>query len=213
MPHSKNNQATLNVYNREFNAYILNTPQDYSKSPSFLAMLKWIDRGLERLKPEAKILEIGSATPRDATYMRAKGFIVQCSDACAGFIEYMNTLGEEAMELDILDPPAKALHKSYDLIFANAVFPHFSDKDVHTALIHISQLLTPNGTLLFNVKNGKGDTWLNERTLSKRYMNYQTPESIVELLKKAGFQIIELDESGEGLIPTHQWIRIIATIQ
>jgi SAM-dependent methyltransferase len=200
------NKITIQAYNKQANTYIESTPDQYNGSRESLR--HWIDEILEWVRPRGSVLEIGSATPRDAKYMRSKGFNVQCSDATPNFVAHLKRMGETPLQLDVTEDPIP--NKEYDLIFANAVFPHLTYKSARKALMNISQGLKSEGILAFNVKQGDGDEWINEKFNEKRYIHYWQPHEIYELVKASGFEVITINDGIEGEFPTHIWTRIIA---
>lgn len=199
------NQVTLEVYTKYVLTYIQNTPQTYL--PYQKAMLSWIDATLEHTPKSGKILEIGSATPRDATYMRSKGYFVQCSDASVGFISHLKTQGENALKLNILTDP---VNTNYNLIFANGVIPHFSRQEFEYILKRFFQSLHPGTVFSFNTKEGEGEAWVNEKAIYKRYICYWQPEELLHLLEKVGFTITYFKTNAPGDLPNHKWIHVIA---
>jgi SAM-dependent methyltransferase len=200
------NKLTIQAYNNQANTYIESTPEQYNGSRQSLR--DWIDEILAYVRPQGSVLEIGSATPRDARYIRSKGFEVQCSDATPNFVAHLKDMGETPLLLDVTNDPIP--HDSYDLIFANAVFPHLNYEAAQRALTNISQGLKSEGILAFNVKQGDGDEWINEKFNDKRFIHYWQPHEIYEAVSKCGFDVITIDDGIEGERPTHIWTRIIA---
>lgn len=199
------NAQTIHVYNDEYEKYLAHTPLQHPQSQS--TMLQWIERTLGYIKPGGTVLEIGSATPRDAAFMRSKGYSVQCSDGTPNFVNYMNSVGEPAILLNIL---TDEIPQTYDLIFANAVFPHFTDEELRICFRKMHDALNDDGIISFNVKQGDGETWIEEKTISKRYTNFQQPETIRALVEQSGFEILMLEDKHVGNPPNHIWIRVIA---
>jgi predicted TPR repeat methyltransferase len=199
------NELTLEAYNASVQSYLEYTPASYGTPHAELK--KWIDNALAYTKPQGNILEIGSATPRDAMYIRSKGFTVQCSDATENFVKLLNKSGENAIPLNIIHQHTDPM---YDMVFANAVFPHFNQEDTASALKNIHSSLLPGGILTFNVKQGEEDEWVSEKNTQPRYIHYWQPHEIYDEVVTAGFEVIEIEDGIEGDLPTHIWTRIIA---
>jgi cyclopropane fatty-acyl-phospholipid synthase-like methyltransferase len=199
------NNQTLHAYNANVDLYLKSTPAAYGTPHK--ALKEWIDNALSYVKPGGTILEIGSATPRDAIYMRNQGFTVQCSDGAASFVDHLNAMGEPAVPLNIIH---ESTDKSYDMVFANAVFPHFTNEDAQKALTNIRDCLNPDGILAFNVKQGEGEEWVKEKMAEQRYIHYWQPHEIYEQVQNAGYEVLLLEDGIEGDLPTHIWTRIIA---
>lgn len=200
------NKLTIQAYNNQADTYIKSTSDRYDDSRQSLR--EWIDEILSYARPQGSVLEIGSATPRDAQYMRSKGFQVQCSDATPNFVAHLKDMGESPLLLDVIQD--KISTKTYDLIFANAVFPHLNPEAAQKALANINQGLKDGGIIAFNVKQGDGDEWIDEKFNDKRYIHYWQPHEIYEMVQANGFEAITIDDGIEGERPTHIWTRIIA---
>lgn len=199
------NDLTIRAYDKNIDSFLNRTPATYGTPHE--ALKRWIDTALSYAKPHGSVLEIGSATPRDATYIREHGFTVQCSDAAQGFVEHLRDLGEPAVKINIIkDVPAQ----TYDVVFANAVFPHFTVEDTENALANIQKCLNTDGILTFNVKQGEDEEWVNEKMHDQRYVHYWQPYEIYEKVRNAGYEIIQIEDGIEGDMPTHIWTRIIA---
>lgn len=198
------NDKTIGVYDKEASAYISKTPpthQHYHKS-----MLTWIDMALAHLSGD-KVLEVGSATLRDATYIRSKGFIVTTSDASTEFVRLLREQGEKPLLLNVLSDP---IPTGYNLIFANAVAPHFTASDLSRFLKKAHGTLPPHGRIAFNLKAGTGEEWVNEKLTARRFIHYWQPDDVKHfLLTQNMFKIIFFETNAKGDLPTHHWINIV----
>ena len=198
------NDRTLAAYNENVLAYKKNTPQDFADSPA--PMREWINESLSHLPPNGKVLEIGSATLRDASYIRKQGFLVTCSDAAEGFVEDLRAQGEDALHLNVLKDDVP---QGYDMIFANAVFHHFTDSNADAAIAHIAAALESGKIFSFCVRVGSGDAWVSEKFAEKRYVHFWNIDTLMPLLWKHGFEVL-LTSSNIGNFPDHLWLNIIA---
>lgn len=199
------NHITINAYNNNVDSYLNRTPSRYGEPHK--ALTDWIDRALSYVEPNGSVLEVGSATPRDAQYIRNHGFTVQCSDASIGFVNHLQEAHEDAIQLNIINDHSQT---PYDMVFANAVFPHFTPEDTQKALRNIYKSLNTKGILVFNVKQGEEDEWVNEKMNDRRYIHYWLPHEIYNEVTAAGYEVIQLEDGVEGDLPTHIWTRIIA---
>jgi len=199
------NQTTIDAYNQQVQAYIDKTPRAHQESHK--PMLRWIDAALNAIPSNGRILEVGSATPRDANYIRSKGYEVQCSDAPEEFVIRLKQQGEDAIQLNIL---TDEIQGHYDMIFANAVAPHFTVDDVNLFLDKIHTHLPKDGLLVFNVKQGDSEEWVNEKFDSKRYIHYWMPKDIKEVTVAHGFKILFIETDVVGDLPNHRWTNIVA---
>lgn len=197
------NKATIDAYNHEASTYITKTPHHYQTYHK--PMLNWIDAALSQLGGR-EVLEIGSATPRDATYIRHKGYAVQTSDASEKFVDSLQSQGESAILLNAL---TDTIPSGYDLIFANAVAPHFTPSNLIKFLEKSFSALSAGGRLAFNLKIGSGDAWINEKLTAKRFIHYWQPEEIKEILTGIDCKVIFFDANASGDFPNHHWVNIV----
>ncbi|HSW77537.1 MAG TPA: methyltransferase domain-containing protein [Candidatus Chromulinivoraceae bacterium] len=197
------NKITLNSYNRYANEYIRNTVPTIAQSP--LQMREWIDTALGAIPQDGVVFEIGSATIRDASYMRQQGYKVICSDATESFIEIMLAAGEPAVHFNVLEDK---LADQYHMIYANGVFPHFTVEEIQLALQNIHSSLKPEGILAFSIKQGMGEEWIKEKLEDVRFAHYWSQQDITDVLNEEGFSL-QYTSFNTGLYPSHRWLNII----
>lgn len=194
-----NNQKTLEVYQSNFSLYQKHTVQTTSGSQK-----EWIDDILELLKPNASILEIGSAHGRDATYIRQKGFTIQATDAFEAAVGSLRGQGFDARKLDILND---SLTEKYDLIIALAVFVHFNKVETQNAIRKIKKALKNNGLFAFSVKLGKGEEWSTHKMEKPRYFHYYSEEDILQILSTHGFIVKDMRKLENG-----KWLHCVVEV-
>jgi len=203
---SEQNRETIEAYNSELGRYISHTPQDYNKS--HVPLLRWLNAAMDMIPTHGtRILEIGSGTGRDAMFMKGHGYTVDCSDAASSFVDYLRQQDIPAFQLDIL---RDSIEKKYEMIIANAVVPHFTDQDLRVALGNIRGALTDQGLFALSAKQGKGETWTQEKLGKKRYIRYWKPQMLREMLGSYGFEIVYIETDTRGDLNTHIWTHIIA---
>ena len=198
------NAKTLDAYNHHVQEYVDATASSMSQHQP--EVKEWVDTALDTVPYSGQIFEIGSATPRDVSYMRSKGYHVTSSDAAVGFVHYLNKMGEHAQIFNVLQD---AFPSHYNMIFANAVFPHFTVDEMHFVLIKIRNALTDKGTLAFTIKYGDGEEWISEKIHDERFTHYWQEDDLARLLHETGFEII-FENSNVGKLPSHKWLNIVA---
>ena len=201
---SDSNAQTINAYNNHVEEYINTTVKSMDQHQP--EVKEWVDVALQTIPYSGHIFEIGSATPRDATYMRSKGYTVTCSDGTPGFVKSLQKRGETAILFNILNDnfPSR-----YNMIYANAVFPHLNPEELSLSLKKIHSALIDKGTLAFTIKYGTGDEWINEKFTDKRFTHYWQEDDLAKLLHETGFEII-FENSNVGKLPSHKWLNIVA---
>lgn len=197
----ESNKATIHSYETGIDQYIQN-----SRVKRGGEVDNWIEKSLQPLRQDAKILEIGSAYGRDAKIIEEKGFRVEKTDATEGFV---NILKKEDPKARILNIISDDIDDTYDLIIANAVFLHFNDTEIRLTTKKVYDALNLHGMFSLTLKQGEGETWQSNKGMAPRYFNFWSKEAIVELLTKIGFIDINAwidssDKSGAA------WIMIIA---
>lgn len=194
------NKRTLQAYEGHIADYIEGTPQEVDGHVKV-----WIDSMIQTLDADAKILEIGSAFGRDADYIETHGFRVERTDAVLGFVEHLESHGHTARNLNVLNDE---ISSGYDLIFADAVFLHFSDDELSLALKKVHNALNPMGTLGFTLKWGVGEEWSSEKLGEPRYFRYWDKDSISQKLDEVGFpgSEAEIVKTEDG-----KWLHIITS--
>ena len=198
---SETNRKTLESYETGINEYIQNAPNKRGG-----VVEDWIDKSIEALGQDAKILEIGSAYGRDAKLIEEKGFHVEKTDATKGFVKILQGEDSTARVLNIL---SDEIEDSYDLIIANAVFLHFNDDETLFAANKVYNALNPDGIFSLTLKQGDGEAWQSNKGMAPRFFNFWSKERIAELLSSVGFDNIKAwADSSDGSGTT--WVMVIA---
>lgn len=195
------NKTTIDSYEKGINEYIQTLPNKRGG-----VVEDWIEKSLESLNPEAKILEIGSATGRDARIIEEKGFYVEKTDATRGFVELLQKDDSNARTLNVI---TDEIDGTYDLIIANAVFLHFNNDETLRAVSKVYAALEANGVFSLTLKQGDGEAWQTNKGMAPRFFHFWSKEAIVELLRTIGFVDINAwTDSADGSGTT--WIMVIA---
>lgn len=201
------NDATLKVYDQRIGEYLEHTPLTYSTRHD--PLLRWLNFSLKLIsKKDGVIFEIGSGHGRDANYIKQKGYNILCSDGAPSFVKYLNSKGQDAIIFNAIKDP---LDKTYNLILANAVIPHFTPENLRHVLKKVHSSLVAGGVFAFSTKQGQGEEWINEKFELSRYVHFWSPDDLRHLLEECDFKIIfyEYNISG-GDIPEHTWIHVVA---
>lgn len=197
------NSQTLDTYNTKVQTYIETSPSEV-----FGPLQVWIDVNLDALSKDAKILEIGSGTGKDAKYIASKGYSMELTGASQGFIDHLRT---EGFEPRLLNAIKDDLGENYDMIFADAVFLHFTEPELRLVLNKVHTALNPIGRLAFTLKAGEGEESTTRKMDAPRYFHFWLEEEISQILKETGFTEVTIttdeDFRGEG---RPDWLHITA---
>ena len=191
------NKTTLNTYQEHFDNYVAKTPQETTGMQK-----EWIESLLSQIDYDTPILEIGSAFGRDAAFIQAAGFSnIALTDAFDAAIRELHERGFEASKLNILtDEP----EEKYGLIFASAVFLHFTAEELESVLRKLSSHLEQDGILSFSVKQGDGEEWTSEKMEAPRYFRYWQPEPLREVVEANGYEVTTLDNIDDS----QKWLAV-----
>lgn len=186
----ENNRITLESYELGIEEYVSRTPLEIDN------FKRWIDQTLQHLPKKAHILEIGSGFGRDAQYIESQGYRVERTDAAEGFVRLLEQKGYSACRFNVL---TQDFASSYDGIFANAVFLHFTPMELEKILDKIFAALSEKGILAFSIKNGDGEEWTTVKIDHPRYFCYWRKHSIKALLESKHFTPLEIFEDDKFL--------------
>lgn len=193
------NDVTIKTYRDNFKKYTDNTPNEVSGD-----FKHWIDYFISHLPKNASVLELGSATGRDARYFASKGLAVTCTDIIPEALEKLSSEGFETSEYDFRNEPSESWHDCFDGVFANAVLLHAPDEILWKSLANIFKILKTGGAAGISFKNGDGQEISNEKMDAPRYFKYHRENEIIKLLSTFPFEIAKVEQS-----ENEKWIRIV----
>lgn len=189
---SENQKITIETYEKEFSKYLEKTPSEISGDSK-----EYLDQVLSKLDKNMIILEIGTATGRDADYIESKGFNILRSDVVDSFIALNNQKNKEVIKFNII---TDNLDKKFDAILARAVFLHFNDKEFVKAINNVQHHLHEKGIFAFTLKIALGEEVSSHKMDSPRYFKYWQKND-VEFVIKDSFEILfsTIDSSAKWL--------------
>jgi SAM-dependent methyltransferase len=193
---------TIDTYNTHVQRYVDKTPGVVSGN-----VRTWVDASLGYLAADAEILEIGSASGRDADYIESKGYKVRRSDAAIGFVELLRNQGHSDTRL--LNVLTDELGGPYDMVFADAVLLHFTVEEATIVLQKVRSSLKPAGIFSFRLKRGDGSEWSNEGLGAPRFFQYWQPDTLESLLRANEFDVLSLEDR-PSTFNTYSWLQVIA---
>ncbi|MBV7260381.1 class I SAM-dependent methyltransferase [Erythrobacter crassostreae] len=156
----------------------------YSLNPA-LGPSRYLDQFLAQLAANARVLEIGCGSGRDAARMAELGFDVDATDGIPSMVTKANErhdLGARLMRFDELNTTA-----AYDAVWAHACLLHCPRSELPDILERIHSALRPDGFHFASFKLGDGEG----RDLLGRLHNFPSPEWLRNLYSGARFEILE----------------------
>lgn len=181
------NNKTIETYERNIAKFIERTPKDTIGETKI-----WLDALAERVTTDSSVLEIGSGFGRDAEYLTSKGISVLCTDGAAGFVKALRARGHEARQLNVV---TDEIDGDYDLIFADAVFEHFTRDQLAVVLSKLNSATVEGGSLGFSIRRGDGEHWSTEKLDEDRFFCLWQPDQLDVALTAAGYAVDSIAES------------------
>lgn len=194
------NQQTINAYALFAVQYIENTPKE---TPDFVGEL--IDKAVLGMPKDARILELGSASGREAAYLQARGFSVECSEVVPAFIDVLTQKGFKVRKLNAITDD---LGGPYEVILANAVLVHFTRQQTEQTLRKVLAALSDHGVFACTLLAGDGEKMAEDKLGAPRYFCFWTEKQIRTLLLDVGFKDVEISVAQSA--PWATWLQIIA---
>jgi len=180
----------------------------------------WVDGTnhlVSLLPPGASILDIGCGAGHKMFYLLNRGFNVMGADFSEEMIKIAKreVLGAEFKILDLYN--IDSIEKTFDCIFAQAVFLHIPKKDIAEILERSKKVLKRDGLFYVAVKelrsgspDEKVETENDYGYEYKRFFSYFTVEEIQGYFEKTGFTIIHSSMTKVGQTG---WVQVIAKRQ
>ncbi|TAK89740.1 class I SAM-dependent methyltransferase [Patescibacteria group bacterium] len=179
MDFTDTNKKTIQVYEENIDKFVDKTASTCNNMPR-----EWIDLALKMMPVNQKILELGSATGRDAVYIKDLGYDIRCTDIVDGFLKILK---ERGLSPDKLNAITDDIGGSYGMVLANCVFLHFNNEELHSVLKKTHETLTSRGVLACSFMLGQGEMWRNHK-VAGRYFHLWQPEEIMAVLRQHGFK-------------------------
>jgi 2-polyprenyl-3-methyl-5-hydroxy-6-metoxy-1,4-benzoquinol methylase len=126
------------------------------------------------------VLEVGSATGRDADFIESRGARVRRTDATQAFLDLQAKRGKHVERLNLL---TDALGGPYDAILAICVLIHIERAHTDSVLRKIRSALRPGGVFLVAVWRGTGETD------GRYHMTYWSRTAFATRLAAAGLTV------------------------
>ncbi|WP_237744899.1 class I SAM-dependent methyltransferase [Kribbella catacumbae] len=138
----------------------------------------------DHLRSGGSVLELGSGTGRDAVELERRGHRVRRTDAAQSFVEMIRANGYEADQLNALTDD---LGGPYDLVFADAVFLHFTPDQLAAVLrkAHDAAEL-----IAFTTSEGDGDEWSTRYLDLPRHFTLWQEQPLRDLLAHCGWTVL-----------------------
>lgn len=167
------------------------------------------DRFAAYLPSGGRVLDIGCGPGYDGAVLRGYGFQLVSFDLSWEMMQAGRKLFPgDYVQADMRHLP---LTTCADGLWLNASLLHLPRPEVLPTLQRMRKLLRPRGILFLTVKGGEGKSWAAypAQTSLARYFTYWSAEALDEVMRQAGFTLLEQwqDRADEQL-----WLGRIAQV-
>lgn len=204
---SRENEKTLEVYDKLGKKYIENTIVHDEKDPEKAARKRrqldeFLKESFSSLAKRDKIFDIGSGGGENAEFLASLGYRVVASDVSEQFLDEIRKKGLVCRKFNAITDDFGEI---YDGVLAWRVFVHFTPEDMKAACEKIYRALRLGGIFVCNVLNkeahgGLKSGWYdfnNEYYMgAERFYQYYDEETAREILLEAGFSIRKMFYEG-----------------
>ncbi|MEV6414716.1 class I SAM-dependent methyltransferase [Kribbella sp. NPDC051718] len=173
------NEVTLATYERAAERFRESIPTGVNEQ-----LVELFDEIDARLPGGGDVLELGSGTGRDAVELERRGHRVRRTDAAGSFVEMIRADGHDAEHLNALSDDFGG---PYDLVFADAVFLHFTPEQLATVLRKAHAAATH---LAFTTSEGAGDEWSNRFLDLPRHFTKWQEQPLRAVLADTGWTVL-----------------------
>ncbi len=187
------NAITVQTYEQRADSFRASIPRDPNDN-----LIRLVDKALPS---GGLVLELGSGTGRDAAELERRGHQVRRTDATAAFVEMMRADGFKADQLNALTDDYGG---PYDLVFADAVFLHFT-ADQLAGVLTRSAAAAP--LLAFTTREGEGVEWSNRFLDLPRQFTLWQEDPLRALLSSTGWRVQQLER---GTTRAGGWFHVLA---
>jgi SAM-dependent methyltransferase len=197
------NDQTIKTYRDNFAKYVERSPSELS-----IKLKTWMDFFLSQLPENGRILELGSASGRDAHYFKLKGFRVLCTDVIPEALVSLSKKGFETSLFDFRDTPKFEWLDNFDGLFANAVLIHAPQDMFEKVLLNISRIVKKNGIVALSLLEGDGEEISLEKMDAPRYFRYYSKKELEIIFSKFNYGIINIQLGDVKPGDVKQWLCI-----
>ena len=180
------NAVTLETYEAKGQAYTDRAPQNVT-----LEFSQWLAYAVFLMPQHKLALEIGTGSGRDARLLESAGVPVDRTDAAASFISYGQQAGHQVRKLNVLTDP---FGDGYGMVYASAVFHHFTDADLRVVLGKAAGCLLPGGVLAFTQRRGSHAEWENSKLGAPRFFQHRQPGQLWAACEDAGLWVTRIQQ-------------------
>lgn len=182
-----------------YNRYLSTFKDDGTREKKRAILHNWCEKNiqpfLEKLSKQSHILELGCGQGHVLDFLNKQGFSsVEGVDTSEEQVMAAERYGLQVYHSDVFDF-FQAPHQTYDLVLAIDFVEHFTRQELIQLLYGIKKILNKGGHLILRTPNGQGIFAGQIIYGDLTHMNILTPQSLRQILRFIGFEIVSMKES------------------
>lgn len=170
------------------------TAEAFARNVAELAPTGSIEKFISFLPPQAKIIDIGCGSGRDAKLFSALGVEVLGIDFSSNLIDIAQKYAPLA-QFQVMDMEAMNFHEaSFDGAWAACSLGHLPKKALPAVLKKIHFILAEQGYFYLALKKGSGEILENDARYGsdvKKFWSYYEEDELKDRLQEAHFEILD----------------------
>jgi len=151
-----------------------------------------IESFMSQMPKSGKVLDLGCGFGRDCIILKKNGFDVTGIDLSKGMIKEAKKL--KSVDFRVMDARKLRFPKdNFDGVWACASLLHLRKKEIGKTLSEIYRVLKLGGICFISVKEGKDEGVVKDERYggAPKFYAYYKKNEFADLLKKAGFKVID----------------------
>ncbi len=182
-----------------YDRYLSTFKDDGTWKRKHSTLYNWCEKNLqpflEKLSKQSRILELGCGQGQVLDFLNKQGFSsVEGIDTSEEQVMAAEQYGLQVYHSDVFDFLQASLH-AYDLVLAIDFVEHFTRQELIQLLYGIKEVLNKGGHLILRTPNGQGIFAGQVIYGDLTHMTILTPQSLRQILRFTGFEIVSIKES------------------
>ena len=182
-----------------YNRYLSTFKDDGTWERKRAIIHEWCEKNLQiflkKLSKQSRILDLGCGQGQVLDFLNKQGFSsVEGIDTSEEQVMAAERYGLQVYHSDVFDF-IQASHQTYDLVLAIDFVEHFTRQELIQLLYGIKEILNEGGHLILRTPNGQGIFAGQIIYGDLTHMTILTPQSLRQILRFIGFEIVSMKES------------------